>query len=72
MWVYFNMLGKLLREGLISLDLVYTLNADVALFQWAKWRDVIKEQRGRYYTPEFMVDWEYLCSELMKLKEELG
>jgi len=33
---------------------------------------VINEQRRRYYTPDFMADWEYLYSELMKHKEELG
>jgi len=71
-WNYFDLIGKLLREGLLNLDLVYTLNTDAALFQWTKWKDVIEEHRKRYYTSDFMTDWEYLCSELMKRKEELG
>jgi hypothetical protein len=43
-WQYFNMIGKLLREGLINLDLVYMLTTETSLFQWVKWRDVIEEQ----------------------------
>ncbi|UCD44227.1 MAG: hypothetical protein JSV27_08805 [Candidatus Bathyarchaeota archaeon] len=72
MWTGYNHIGKLLREGLLDLDLVYTLMGDSAIWQWVKWRDVIEEQRRRYYTSDFMAEWEYLYSELMRYKQELG
>jgi hypothetical protein len=71
-WGFCNYIGKYLREGLIDIDLVYTLTSDTAIFQWYKWRDVIEEQRRRYYTPDFVSDWEYLVAELLKYKEKLG
>lgn len=71
-WGMYQLVGKLLKEGLISLDLVYTLMSDTAIWQWAKWKDVIEEQRRRYYTSDFMAEWEYLCSELIRYKKELG
>ena len=71
-WGYFNGIGKYLREGLIKIDLVNTLISDTATFQWYKWKDVIYEQRKRYYTENFLAEWEYLVSELLKYKAKLG
>ena len=71
-WGFFSTLGKYLREGLIDIDLVNTLISDTAIFQWYKWKDIIYELRKRYYTPITFSDWEYLVTELLKYKTELG
>jgi hypothetical protein len=72
LWASFNYIGKLLKEDLISLDLTYNLLSDSAIWQWAKWKDIIEEQRKRYYSSDFMAEWEYLSAELMRHKEKLG
>jgi hypothetical protein len=71
-WGYFAMLGKLVREGLIDIDLVYTIISDSAIFQWYKWKDLLPELVKQFYTPDTYSDWEYLVNELMKRKAKLG
>jgi hypothetical protein len=71
-WFHYTIMGKFLKEGLLDIDLVYSLLTDTAVWQWYKWRDVIEEQRRRYHTPDFVSDWEYLVAEVLKYKEKLG
>jgi hypothetical protein len=70
-WCIFSVLGSYLRQGLVEIDTIYQLNV-MTLLQWYKWREIIEEQRRRYYTPSFMGDWEYLVKRLIEHGEEIG
>ena len=70
-WSTFEILGSYLRQGLVDIDFIYQLNV-LTLLQWFRWKDVIEEQRRRYYTPSFMGNWEYLVSELIEYGEKIG
>ena len=72
LWNQYNTAGKLVHEGLLNLEIVYPFIGEAALYQWVKWKDIIAEQRRRYYTDDYMSDWEYLVDELMKKKRNLG
>jgi len=70
-WSTIDMLGKYVRDGLVDLDLIYPM-IYITLFQWFKWKDVIEEQRKRYYTPLYLENWEYLVNEFIKYGEKIG
>jgi len=70
-WCTFELLGQYLRHGLLDIELIYPLHT-LVLFQWFKWKDVIEEQRRRYYTPSFLGDWEHLVSRLIEHGEKIG
>ena len=70
-WTTYNMMGKLVDEEAIDLDLVYTIFHDSIVWQWLKFRDVIYEQRRIYYTSDYMMFWEQLAEKLVALKAEL-
>ena len=70
-WSTFNMMGMMVRDGSITIENIYPLHT-MAMFQWFKFKEVIEEQRKRYYTPIFLEDWEYLVDEMIKHGEKIG
>ena len=70
-WCTFDSVGKMLKDGIVDLDFIYALNVMV-LLQWFKWKDIIEEQRKRYYTPLFLENWEYLVNEFIAYGIKIG
>jgi hypothetical protein len=71
-WGRFNMMGLLLRRGLIDKDLLFESTPAAALQHWTKFKDVIRELRRRYNLPLYGVDFEYLAEENRKYILEKG
>lgn len=70
-WASLDLSGKLLREGLVDINFIFDLRS-IAFFQWFKFKNIIEEQRKRYYTSSYMANWEYLVDEVMKHGEKIG
>ena len=65
--------GVLLRQGLVSMDLIFSMQSFAAtvLFFWIKYEPWLVEYRERRNVPEMLHDLEYFCVELKRryLKE---
>ena len=70
-WASFELMGMMVREGTIEIKSIYPLHI-MTLFHWFKFKDIIAEQRKRYYTPLFHENWEYLVNEMIKHGEKIG
>jgi len=70
-WTSFHTIGTYVKEGLLDISKVYTVS-QMAIVQWFKWKDIIEEQRKRYYNELFLRDWEYLVDEMIKYSEKIG
>jgi hypothetical protein len=68
MWALYNSLGNMLRSGMVDgEDLWNTANVGIgAIYQWAKWNEIIDEQRLRYNGRGYLKDFEYLAGEMLK------
>ena len=70
-WASLEMIGMMVKDGVVDVESIFPLRT-FAMFQWFKFKDVIKEQRKRYYTPTFNANWEYLVNEFIKYGEKIG
>jgi hypothetical protein len=68
-WNTYKSLGYMLRMGMIdSKDIWGTSSLGVgAIYQWAKWKPIIEEQRKQYNGSNWMNDFEYLAGEMLKI-----
>ena len=73
-WSMMNRTGFLLKEGLISMDmLVGSLGGQLgAMWQWRKFEPIIRKQREIYKMPLLFQWWEYLAGEFERYYEERG
>ena len=69
-WTSFNIMGKLVTEDEIDIDLVNTIMHDSIVWQWIKWKEIIYEQRRIYYISDYMMYWEQLADKLIKIRSE--
>jgi hypothetical protein len=69
-WYSYHCIGCLLWNGTISIELVNNLVGMVAIMQWRKWGDIIKEIRVKQGMPNYYNRFEYLVNELVKYHEE--
>ena len=72
MWSQCAVWGKMLKKGLVDVEYFYNTGDIVAGFLWFKFKDVIIEQRKRYYTETYCEEWEYLVSEVLKYRQKIG
>ena len=68
---FFEGIGVLLEQNLISLELVYKLMHPLPSWIWSKMRTVINERRIRSDTPEIYEWFEYLVNESMRFEREV-
>ena len=71
-WARFNLMGLLLRRGLIERDLLFEFTTAAPMQHWTKFKDVIQELRRRYNLPLYGLDFEYLAEENGKYIQEKG
>ena len=64
----FNAVGTLIREKLVEPETLYKLEMVGASLLWAKFEDVIREQRRRYMGADFYQELELLAKEMMRIK----
>jgi hypothetical protein len=69
-WNYYDVLGNLLRRGLVDRDTLYDAAAVWSFYIWFKFRTVIEEHRIRYGGKDSYVGFEYLVGEMLKMKRE--
>jgi hypothetical protein len=69
-FVFFDQLGRLLKKGLIDIDLIPLTYGQVSL-TWEKIEPVLEGSRKRYNAPKHGEYAEYLCSELKRREQKL-
>jgi hypothetical protein len=69
-FVFFDQLGRLLKKGLIDIDLIPLTYGQVSL-TWEKIKPVLEGSRKRYNAPKHGEYAEYLCSELKRREQKL-
>jgi hypothetical protein len=69
-WYGYHCIGLLLRDGVISIDLVNDLVGLIAILLWRKWRDIIEEIRVKQGFPQYFSGFEYLYNELVRYQGE--
>jgi hypothetical protein len=67
-WTQYNSIGAMLRKDMVEAEDLYDMGMLGVVFTWAKFSDVIEEQRRRYNGQDYLRDFEYLAGELMKVK----
>ncbi len=70
-WSTLEMMGMMFKDGSVDIESIFPLRV-FAMFQWYKFKDVIEEQRKRYYTPTYLENWEFLINEMIKYGEKIG
>ena len=71
-WMLFNNLGYMLKNGLIDRETLFELMHVMPLVVWAKFEGVIKEIRRRYNQPLSWIYFDYLAEECTKYMQEKG
>lgn len=71
-WSWFNGVGLLVKAGLINVSTVHDLMRTTILWQWEKFKDVIRKQREVYNMPTNFEGFEFLANEMVKEVESRG
>ena len=73
-WSMFNQTGLLLREGLLSIEMLTKVigGTQGALWHWDKIGDIIKRQREVYNLLDLFVDFEFYASEIGRYQRRKG
>lgn len=66
----FNMIGGMLRKGIVSADDLYEAGLTSTIFIWRKYKPVIEESRRRYFGGGMFVDFEFLAGEMLRVVRE--
>jgi hypothetical protein len=69
-FVFFDQLGRLMKKGLIDIELIPLTYGQVSV-TWEKIKPVLEGSRKRYNAPKHGEYAEYLCSELKKIEQKL-
>ena len=69
-FVFLDQLGRLLKKGLIDIELIPLTYGQVSA-TWEKIKPVLEGSRKRYNAPKHGEYAEYLCSELKKREQKL-
>ena len=69
-WYGYHCIGLLLKDGVITIDLVNDLVGLTAMLQWRKWRGIIEDIRTNQGFPQYFSGFEYLYKELERYQKE--
>ena len=69
-WQEFNLIGLMLRKGLVEADDLFDMGMQGVLFLWEKYKSIIEEERKRYLGKNFLSDFEYLANRMLKVVQE--
>jgi len=71
-WSFYHNLGYMVYNKMVSAEEIFDLMGEGSLWAWQKWGDIIKELRIRYKQPFLFIYFDYLASELEKIRVERG
>ncbi len=69
-WQEYNLIGMMLRKGLVTADDLWDMGVQGVLFLWEKYKPIIEEERKRYLPKDFLSDFEYLAGEMFIVANE--
>ena len=69
-WSTLNVLGELLREGLVDLNTLYNAIEFFTVLIWDKFEPVVKEHRRRYMSRDQWTGFEYLAGKMLAVMKE--
>ena len=69
-WQEFNLIGLMLRKGLVEADDLFDMGMQGCIFLWEKYKPIIEEERKRYLGKNFLSDFEYLANRMLKVVQE--
>ncbi len=69
-WDRYENLGLQCKMGLLDMEIIYVVSAVSIINTWIKFRPIIEEYRKLDYGRDMFVNWEYLVTELAKMKAE--
>ena len=69
-----NILGKMVREGLVDRDIIWDWGGRGIIMTWEKYSEVIIGNRKRFYLGDssYLGDFEYLYDEMIKERNHRG
>ena len=70
LWQEFNLIGLMLRKGLVEADDLFDMGMQGVIFLWEKYKPIIEEERKRYLGKNFLRDFECLAGEMLKVVQE--
>jgi hypothetical protein len=70
MWSTYDLVGYLLKRGLVDLETIYAVNHFVIVGHWVKFRQIIEYFRRESAGKDYLSYWEYAAKLLAKYKEE--
>jgi hypothetical protein len=69
---WFKKAGIMLRYGMIDKELMYDFLGEDAIQCWNKYGEIVRAYRKRYASPDYVLDWDYLYGEMVKVAESRG
>jgi hypothetical protein len=69
-WSLLNDIGWLVEKGIVEVEDVNTLVGPVLIWTWAKFEDLILEQRRVYNYPDQYLYWERLYNSLLEYRRK--
>ncbi len=69
-WQDYNLIGLMLRKGLVEADDLWDMGVQGVIFLWEKYKQIIEEERRRYMPKSFLSDFEYLAGEMSRIAKE--
>ena len=71
-WISYDNLGYLLREGLINREILFNAAATSSILMWGKYKPIIDYYRKKELGPRYMENLEYLAVEMWKISKSRG
>ena len=73
LWYTYNSVGEMLRLKMVDPDLLHRLNVDTnVIMLWENWEHIIKMNRERENMPDLWDGFEYLYTEMKKLRKNMN
>ncbi len=64
----FEAMGILIKSGVVTGEKIYALGGYGCIKAWEKYREIIQGRRGISWGQDYMINFEYLAQELLKIK----
>jgi hypothetical protein len=70
-WSFYDGMGMLLKKGLVDKEMIfYLMGGYGGYWSWNKFKEVIEASRLRMNNPDHFAMFEYLASEMQKMKQQ--
>jgi hypothetical protein len=65
---FYETVGAMIKKKVLDAELVYALGAWGAIRVWEKFKDVVQSRRGVAWGLDYMVNFEFLAQEMLRIK----